>query len=521
MTEHKPLIPQVAEFIKGTGYFAVTPDMCITAASLDAAEPAELLAEYLRPATGFELPVKNTSADPCGIILEERGQNTPDDDGFFDESYSIEVTADAVYLTAAGKAGLCRGIQTLRQLMPYEIYSSCTETVQWHIPVCTVSDKPRFRWRGVHLDVARHFFAADEVCRYIELAAQHKFNIFHWHLTDDQGWRIEIKKYPRLTEKGAWRKTTLVGHVSNTPHRFDGLPYGGFYTQDDIRRIVAFAARRGITVVPEIDMPGHMQAAIAAYPELGNNPSAQLDVWPLWGVSRHILNARPETIEFMKDVLSEILELFPSRYIHIGGDEALKTEWLDNVQANILMAETQSENAEQLQTYFILQIAEFLASHGRKAVGWDDVLAGGMPPDTAIMNWREPELAVQGVKNGAKVIMAPNQYTYFDMYQADSRFEPLSIGGDLPCEKVYRFDAIPPGLDEAEASLILGGQGQIWTEYIESFAKVEYMLYPRACALAEKLWTDGSKCRFRNFLNRLNLHRRRLELQNVNAHALP
>ncbi len=518
------LIPVPSQFEPREGLFKLTAGSKIICCTAPAKQPCELLAEYLRPATGFKLPVTcGVTAEPGDIVLSERGDNTPDDHGFLNEKYTLDATAELLKLSAEGVAGLHRGIQTIRQLLPAQIYGQDVAAVDWTIQGCHIEDFPRFRWRGLHFDVSRHFFTEDQVCRFIELAAQHKFNTFHWHLTDDQGWRIEIKKYPRLTEVGAWRDETLIEkHEVCYPHRFDGKRYGGFYTQDGIRNVVAFAAQRGINIVPEIDMPGHMQAAVAAYPELGNNPDAKLKVRTHWGISQNILNPEESTIGFCKDVLAEVMTLFPSKIIHIGGDEAEKYEWDDSARANQRMIETNSANSTELQNYFMRQISAFLEKNGRHAIGWEEIAHGGGLPENAIaMSWLSEDSARDAIKQKAYMVSANIQYTYFDFYQADPKHESLCIGGDTPCEKVYRFDPIPKDTPAEDVKYVLGAQAQHWTEYMDSFARVEYQSYPRACALSEKLWSPAENCCFLDFAKRLKNHRERLAQQNVNAHPLP
>ena len=522
------LIPQPVEVKAHDGTFTLAPDARIIAASKGAEDAAGLLARYLRPATGFALPVAKGAPKNGDIVLREHGRGTEDCHGFGDESYALAVTAARAEIDAPGRLGLLRGIQTLRQMFPAAIYAAKKQAkTQWIVPCAAIKDRPAYRWRGLHLDVSRHFFTVEEVKRFIELLAQHKFNILHWHLTDDQGWRLEIKKYPKLTTVGSIRKKTLVGHNETYPHKFDGKPHKGFYRQSEVKNVVAFAAARGVTIVPEIDMPGHMQAAIAAYPQLGNYPETNFGVREMWAISQHILNPSPVTVKFMENVLDEVLKLFPSKYIHIGGDEALKREWQESEYANLRMAELRCRNADEMQTWFMREIGKYLQKKGRFYIGWDDILEGGLPDGAAIMNWHatgsswDNHALDKATAAKQYVINADSSFTYFDHYQAMPENEPLAIGGYLPCEKVYAYrpeSTLPP----AQAKYVLGGQGQLWTEYIGTMQYLEYMAYPRACALAEKLWSPRGIDTFRGFVDRLGAaHRERLNAQQVHAHPLP
>jgi len=366
------------------------------------------------------------------------------------------------------------------------------------IDQCKIDDSPQFQWRGLHLDVARHFFTVDEVKRYIDLMAFYKFNIFHWHLTDDQGWRIEIKKYPKLTEVGAFRDSTIVGHYNANPRDYEKKKYGGFYTQEQIKEVVAYAATKYITVVPEIELPGHARAAIAAYPELSCNETF-LPVPGLWGVFDDIFCSKPETVQFLKNVLDEVVELFPSEYIHIGGDEAPKTRWEKCVNCRKVMAKNHLENEHQLQSHFIQQIDDYLTSKGKKIIGWDEILEGGLSTNAAVMSWRGEEGGIEAANQKHDVVMSPTTYCYFDYYQSGNASEPLAIGGFLPLEKVYKYSVIPSEMNADSKQYVLGGQANLWTEYIPTFEQVEYMVYPRALALIQNLWSEN-KINYEDFL---------------------
>jgi hexosaminidase len=438
------------------------------------------------------------------------------------EGYHLEVAPGRVTLRAPELAGLFYGVQTIRQLLPADIFREAKATgVTWSMPAVVIEDQPRFRWRGGHLDVSRHFMPKEFVKKYIDLLALHKMNSFHWHLTEDQGWRIEIRKYPRLTEVGAWRKETLVGRYESDPLKrvFDGRRHGGFYTQEDVREIVAYAAARHVNVVPEIEMPGHVQAAIAAYPWLGVTGDS-LDVWTLWGVSENILNPTDSTVAFMQDVLTEVLELFPGRFIHVGGDEAPKTQWKASptVQARIRALGLKDEH--EMQSWFIRQMDEFLTKKGRRLIGWDEILEGGLAPNATVMSWRGTAGGIAAARAGHDVVMAPTSHTYLDYYQsADQANEPLAIGGFVPLDTVYAFEPTA-GLSAEDAKRVLGAQGQLWSEYLPGPKQVEYMAFPRMAALAEVTWTPAARRDFGDFTTRLPVHLRRLGILDVNYRPL-
>lgn len=515
------LIPDVAELKRFNGEFSLTPASFIAAAP-GTEEAAELLREYLSIPTGFdEIPVvPEPAAGDGGIHLRVAGEPEPDRVGLCDESYRLAVRTDAVEISAANRFGLLRAIQTLRQLLPPEIYTAGkTGLPAWSIPCLQLEDAPEFRWRGMHFDVARHFFTVPEVCRYIELLAQHKFNVLHWHLTDDQGWRVEIKSYPRLTRIGAFRKRSQDINPERTPV-FDNVAHGGFYTQDDIAEIVGFAARRGITVVPEIDMPGHIQSAIAAYPELGNNPAVNPGVMEAWGTSSVVLSPEESTFEFIEKVLDEIMALFPSRVIHIGGDEVNFDEWSGSPLVKRLIEANGLASLREFEYWFMARVANFVSSRGRIPAGWD----GGIPL-RGVLNtaWLGKRGTLISARLGELTVAANCDRFYFDHYQSAPEGEPPAYDRKVvqTCEAVYDYHIVPDELENRFACNIIGGQGALWTEHIPDFRQVEYMLFPRACALAEKLWRRQEDCDFADFVVRLRRHRSRLEAGQVNAHRLP
>jgi hexosaminidase len=412
--------------------------------------------------------------------------------GAYPESYSINANTDQIRITYTTESSCFNALQSLFQLI-----TLADNGQGFSIPVCFVKDYPSFSWRGLHLDVSRHFFSVEEVKQYINLMSMYKFNVFHWHLTDDQGWRIEIKRYPKLTSIGAWRDSTIENHYSTFPRTWNTTHYGGFYTQEQIKEVVAYAAARQITVVPEIEMPGHARAALAAYPEYSCNGNKQ-SVPGVWGVFDDVFCTKDSTILFLQNILDEVMELFPSPYIHVGGDEVPKTRWKQCVkcQANIKTLALADEH--ELQSYFIGQMDQYLQAHKRKLIGWDEILEGGLSSGAAVMSWRGTEGGIAAAKQGHFVVMSPGSHCYFDHYQAKSVSEPLAIGGYTPIEKVYEFNPVPEGLKDHEARFILGGQANLWTEYIPTFDQLTYMTYPRAIALSQALW-GGTKAPYNAF----------------------
>lgn len=408
------------------------------------------------------------------------------------EEYILDVEKSGVKVQASSAAGFRYASQTIGQMLPAAYYGKKKAAGEkWVLPCVTVKDKPRFAYRGMHLDVARHFFDVNEVKKYLDVMAAYKLNRFHWHLTEDQGWRIEIKKYPKLTEVGAWRDSTMIGKNKN---EFDHTRYGGFYTQDEIRDVVAYAADLGITVVPEIDLPGHMVAALTSYPELGCT-GGPYTVRPIWGIADEVLCPGKETtFEFIEGVLEEVMELFPSEYIHIGGDECPKKAWKTcpacqkRIKELGLKSDSKHSAEEYLQSYVTERVQKFVNEHGRKIIGWDEILEGKLAEGATVMSWRGAKGGIEAAKQGFDVIMTPNTYMYFDYYQSDSTsLEPLAIGGNLPVEKVYSCEPYTDIPVEAQ-SHVLGVQANLWTEYIATPEHLEYMLLPRMSALSEVQW---------------------------------
>ncbi|WP_297928139.1 family 20 glycosylhydrolase [uncultured Coprobacter sp.] len=462
----------------------------------------------------FSALLNNTAGLKTEYIVEdEKGEENivffDLDTSIADEGYSLDIDPSKIIIKASSAAGFYYAVQSLKQMLPIAVYEDkkSDSAQKWEVPCVHIDDAPRFSYRGMHLDVARHFFSVDEVKRYIDLLAMHKLNVFHWHLTDDQGWRIEIKKYPKLTEIGSIRKQTMVGKNFD---RYDNTPYGGYYTQDQIRDIVNYAKERFITIIPEVDLPGHMVAALASYPSLGCT-GGPYEVQGMWGVHPDVLCAgKEETYEFVTDVLSEVIELFPSRYIHIGGDECPKDRWekcpLCQARIRKLGLKTDKEHTaeERLQSYFMTRVEEFLNENDRQIIGWDEILEGGAAPNATVMSWRGTDGGVQAAKLRHNVVMTPNTYLYFDYYQSeDTQTEPLAIGSYVPLERVYDFEPVPDTLDNDSKKYILGAQANLWTEYISDFKQVEYMLLPRLDALSEVQWTWPENKNWVSFLDRL------------------
>jgi hexosaminidase len=520
------IIPRPVSLTRASGSFALTARTQIFADRADSAV-AERFARSLAPATGFTLPVRIGRAPSGNRVVFRRASAT--DTSFGDEGYRLDVKPGAVTIVSAAPAGAFYATQSIRQLLPPEIFRSAAVSPKrsWTMPAVSIVDRPRFAYRGMHLDVARHFMPKAFVQKYVDLLALHKMNHFHWHLTDDQGWRLEIKKYPLLTQVGGWRDSTIVGPMTrDTLHApFDRRRHGGFYTQDDVREIVAYAAERFVTIVPEIEMPGHSQAAVAAYPALGNFGDT-VKPWTMWGVTNYILNPSDTTIAFMQDVLTEVMRLFPGPFIHIGGDEAPKLQWRNSPRAQRLIdalairdpgdSPTAFKSEDRLQSWFTTRMDSFLTSHGRRLVGWDEILEGGLAPNAVVMSWRGLQGGITAARAGHDVIMTPQQYTYFDHYQASRDSEPLAIGGFLPLDSVYLYEPVPGDLEPQYAKHVLGAQAQVWTEYLEGPKQVEYMAYPRAGALAEVLWTPPSRRDLSDFKKRLVEEERRLKALDVN-----
>jgi hexosaminidase len=473
---------------------------------------ARRLRETLCAATG--LPFAE-GRDDNGIVLRV-------DPGLAPEAYRVVVDGYAIRIDGGSAAGVFWGTQTFRQLLGPDAFRRAPvdpDRREWLLPMVVIEDAPRFGWRGLMLDVARHFMPKDGVLRYLDLMAAHKLNVLHLHLTDDQGWRVEIKRYPRLTEIGAWRSRTKFGHRAS-PH-WEEKPHGGYYTQDDIREIVAYAAERHIRVVPEIDVPGHSQAAIAAYPELGNTDvidTASLTVWDNWGISPNVLAPTDNTLRFYEGVFEELLELFPGEFVHIGGDECPKEQWRKSPGAQARIEELGLAGEDGLQAWFIGHFDKWLSARGRRLIGWDEILEGGLAQGAAVSSWRGYAGGIAAARAGHDVVMCPEQFVYLDHRQDAGEDEPVPIGYVRTLEDVYRFEPVPPELTAAEARHVLGTQANVWTEVMEDPARVDYQVFPRLAAFAEVAWSALPAPRERDFADfdrRMAAHYRRLDALGV------
>ena len=433
------------------------------------------------------------------------------------EAYRLNISPKVICIKANAANGFFYGLETLYQLLPVEIYGKkMIEDRKWSVSSVEISDAPRFTYRGVHLDVCRHFYPVEFIKKYIDAMAIHKLNSFHWHLTDDQAWRIEIKKYPRLTEVGSHRDETLVGYYyDRLPELYDGKPYGGYYTQEQAKEIVAYAKERFITVIPEIELPGHAQAAIASYPFLSCTRDSTIKVATKWGVFKEVYCPRDTTFKFLENVLTEVLAIFPGKYIHIGGDECPKDRWKTCPDCQALIKKMNLKDENGLQSYFVHRIEEFLNSKGRKIIGWDEILDGGLDPNATVMSWRGTQGGITAAKAGNDVIMTPYDFCYINQSQSDPIAEPLSIGGFLPLKKIYQYEPVPTELTTEEAKHILGAQANMWSEYLPTTESVEYMAFPRQSALAEMLWSSKQNRNWDNFRYRLPLEFKRYEQLNL------
>ncbi len=458
-------------------------------------------AEAIRDTSGIELPPGNdtTPSEPNTITLRLADGAAQGND----EGYRLEVSPRSIAVSANRPAGIFYGLQTLRQIL-----------TRGGISAVEIEDAPRFSYRGMHLDVARHFFPVAFIKKYIDLLAMHKLNRFHWHLTDDQGWRIEINRYPRLAEVGAFRKETILEKNAD-PYIGDGQPHGGFYTQDDVREVVAYARERYVTVIPEIELPGHSMAALAAYPALACT-EGPFEVATRWGGFDEIYCPKEQTFRFLEHVLTEVADLFPGLWVHIGGDEVSKKRWVDCGQAQAVIEQQGLADEQELQSYFIERIGAVLRSHGRCLIGWDEILDADLTAEATVMSWRGINHGIAAARRGHDVVMTPTSHCYFDYCQADADREPLAIGGFTPLEKVYAFEPIPDELTTEEAAHIVGTQGNVWTEYMKTAGQVEYMVMPRMLALSEVAWSPKEARDWDGFAQRVRAHLELLDAFEVN-----
>ncbi|HNR20709.1 MAG TPA: glycoside hydrolase family 20 protein [Bacteroidia bacterium] len=512
-SQNCPVIPLPNSYIQKSGTFTINKKTNIVEGPIwqtgDAA--ARIYSTYFQNFLG--LPLTMVAAYRDGVFENGINLKKVKDAALGDEGYNLVVKPEAIIIKANTDTGFYYALQTLIQLMPVEdFYKPNNKSIS--IQCCEITDVPRFKYRGMHLDVSRHFFPVSFIKNYIELMAMHKMNTFHWHLTDDQGWRIEIKKYPKLTEVGSKRKESMIGAYDD--NKFDGTPYSGFYTQEEIKDVVAFAALRNVTVIPEIEMPGHALAALASYPQYSCT-GGPFEVATKWGVFDDVFCPTEETFNFLQDVLSEVVTLFPSQYIHIGGDECPKTRWRICPKCQQRIKDEGLKDEFELQSYFIKRIEKFLLSKGKKIIGWDEILEGGASPTATIMSWRGMDGGIKAARSGNNVIMTPGSHCYFDHYQSESGNEPIGFGGNTTLFKVYSFEPVPPdSLNPQQQKLIVGAQGNVWSEYITTTTNAEFRAYPRAVALAEVLWSRKDQRNWTGFSSRLLNHFKRLDKLKLN-----
>jgi len=493
------LVPVPAKVKTNSGQFVIRSNTSIVLPS-DTQEMQNAVAVFnnlLNRTAGYKLSVTVSPAASNAIVCKINPSISND------EGYKLSVQKNLIVIEAKTPRGIFYGMQTLRQLLPFQIERPYLSNIAWTVPCVEIEDAPRFAYRGLMLDVCRHFMPKEFVFKFIDMLAYHKMNTFHWHLTDDQGWRIEIKQYPKLTQIGAFRNRTLEGRYTFSGERkWDNTRYGGFYTQDDIKEVVAYAQKRFVTIIPEIEMPGHATAALASYPELSCT-GGPFEVEGLWGIFNDIYCPKDETFTFLENVLSEVIDLFPSQYIHIGGDEAPKLRWQNCAHCQDLIKKEGLKDEHELQSYFVKRIEKFVESKGRRIIGWDEILEGGLAPNATVMSWRGEAGGIEAAKQDHDVIMVPNTYCYLDYYQANPKTQPLAIGGFVPLWKTYSYNPMPASLTPDETKHILGVQGNIWTEYIPDTKQVEYMAFPRGAAVAEIGWSPQSARNYTDFKQRM------------------
>ena len=508
------IVPLPQKCVEKKGHFTITDKTMIylTEETEEMLNAVSVINDLLKRSAGYQLNI--TSKPQKSNVIDCRiNKNIIED-----EAYKLFVSKSSIKIEAKNPIGIFYALQSVRQLLPASIESSSviSEKIKWEVPCVEIEDAPAFSYRGLMLDVSRHFKSKEFVKRYIDLLSFHKLNTFHWHLTDDQGWRIEIKKYPNLTIIGGFRNQTLIGHGKARPFKWNMEPYGGFYTQEDIKEVVEYANKRFVEIIPEIEMPGHSTAALASYPEFSCS-GGPFDVIGRWGVFNDIFCTKDTTFSFLEDVLTEITELFPSKYIHIGGDEAPKVRWERCAACQQRMKEADILNEEHLQSYFVMRIENFLKTKGKQIIGWDDILNGKVSSSATIMSWQGVKGGLRAAKEGHKVIMSPNTHCYFDFYQtSDKESQPLAIGGFLPLEKVYSYYPIPENMTSKDARNIKGIQANLWSEYMPTESHTEYMTFPRAAALSEICWTEKNKKDFESFNKRLDKVKSHYDIMGIN-----
>ncbi len=516
-TNQYPITPKPQQLVAKSGTFNLSASTVLLLDDAGQKQSANFLNDYLKRFYGFTLNVA-TKATKNYIRLGVKRLLVKGIEG----KYELQITPSSIHISGDTYQGTFYGIQTIIQLLPTET------SLKLLLPCASIMDQPRFAYRGLHLDVARHFMPLDFIKKYIDYIAYFKLNTFHWHLTDDQGWRIEIKKYPELTRVGGFRDGTIIGHYPGIGN--DNKYYGGFYTQKQVKEIVQYAKNRFVTVIPEIEMPGHASAAIAAYPQLSCFPKESTvipgpaseaskmkkgkKVQETWGVFEDVFAPTDYTFNFLQDVIDEVLPLFPAAYIHIGGDECPKESWKRSAFCQQLIKENGLKDEHGLQSYFIQKIEKYINTKGKKIIGWDEILEGGLAPNAAVMSWRGEKGGITAAKQGHEVVMTPGSHCYLDHSQSKNE-DSVTIGGYLPIETVYSYDPVPAALSAVEAKFILGAQGNVWSEYMENTSKVEYMLFPRLAALSEVLWTFKNNKNWENFEKRIPMIFKRLDKQKL------
>ena len=503
------VIPQPSHVETGTGHFILDKETVIYLdPDSEVRRTVDFLNDRLSTASGYSLETAPIDLNQKkGIFFLEAGLSK--------ESYHLKIDSSRVVVEYGDGAGAFYGLQTLFQLFSGEIFSSeRTGIRRWGLPCCDIEDTPKFGYRGMHLDCCLHFFDIDFLKRYIDLMALHKVNRFHWHLTEDQGWRLEIKKYPLLTGKGQWRKETVVGSLKSGI--YDGKRYGGYYTQEQVRDLVEYAAARYVTIIPEIEMPGHALAAISCYPSLSCGLDSTYETATRWGVFRQVYCPKEETFDFLEDVMDEVMELFPSQLIHIGGDECPKYSWKRCPHCQALIKKLGLKDEFGLQSWFIQRMEKYINSKGREIIGWDEILQGGLAPNAKVMSWLGEEGGIRAAEMRHEAVMAPHPKYYLDYWQGDPDSEPLAMGGPTMLRTVYDYDPVPETLSDDERGYIIGVEGCVWTEYLPTPERVEYMAWPRMCAIAENGWSTAAKD-WDSFARRLEKHFDRLDCLGVQA----
>jgi hexosaminidase len=510
--ERYAIIPKPVKLVPQKGTFKLREKTRIV---LQASDPqlkaaTDFLVGLVENAAGYRLAYGDKAGkNTISFVLDKAIAN--------EEGYQLQVTPKAITVKASTPKGAFLAIQTLRQLMPADIEAPNSGLETFAIPAVAIEDAPRFAYRGVMFDVGRYFYPVSFLKQYIDLLALYKINTFHLHLTEDQGWRVEIKKYPKLQQISAWRKESIVGHYSDKPRQYDGKRHGGYYTQAELKDLVQYAQDRFITIIPEIEMPGHSQAVLAAYPQFGCKENATYEVSTTWGVHKDVFCPNEATFTFLEDVLTEVMEIFPSKFIHIGGDEVPKDRWKESAYAQELIKKHNLKDEHGLQSYFIQRMEKFLNARGRAIIGWDEILEGGLAPNATVMSWRGEKGGIAAAKEKHQVIMTPNTYLYLDYYQTKEgrKKEPVAIGGFLPLEKVYSYNPVPAALTAGESKYILGVQANVWTEYIATPEHAFHMTFPRASALAEVAWTPLEQKDYADFIRRLHQNVQHLEKRQV------